>query len=140
MRVTAEYCITALLFIHICPSYSLACCRYHTDPSGTLTPYAAHAIGNGSEGAVTILQEKYSRSMTLADAELLVLRILKETMEEKVSPSNVQIASVRVVRDTPVCNCVWLPLPDTFALLHCMGGHQDSMFRFVRLHGFTFIV
>ncbi len=69
--------------------------RFHTDPSGTLTPYAAHAIGNGAEGAVTMLQEKYSRSMTLADAELLVLRILKDTMEEKVSASNVQLASVR---------------------------------------------
>jgi 20S proteasome subunit alpha 5 len=59
-----------------------------------MTPYVAHAIGNGAEGAITILQEKYSRSMTLADAEMLVLRILKETLEEKVSTSNVQLATV----------------------------------------------
>lgn len=78
--------------------------RYHTDPSGTLTPYAAHAIGNGAEGAITILQEKYSRSMSLAEAEVLVLRILKETMEEKVSPSNVQLATVRA-RCGRACAC-----------------------------------
>lgn len=68
--------------------------RYHTDPSGTLTPYSAHAIGNGHEGALSLLEDKYSRSMTLGEAELLVARVLRDTMEEKVSATNIQIASV----------------------------------------------
>ena len=35
------------------------CCRFHTDPSGTFTKYGAYAIGSGSEGAQTALQEGY---------------------------------------------------------------------------------
>lgn len=80
--------------MHVCVHGGILARRYHTDPSGTLTPYAAHAIGNGAEGAITILQEKYSKSLSLTDAELLVLRILKETMEERVSPANIQLAAV----------------------------------------------
>ena len=77
-------------------SFSATCgvVRYHTDPSGTLTPYAAHAIGNGHEGALALLEEKYSKSMNLRDAELLVARVLRDTMEEKVSATNIQIAAV----------------------------------------------
>lgn len=30
--------------------------RYHTDPSGTYTKYAAKAIGSGAEGAQSTLQ------------------------------------------------------------------------------------
>ncbi len=33
--------------------------RFHTDPSGTFTKYGAYAIGSGSEGAQTALQEGY---------------------------------------------------------------------------------
>lgn len=35
--------------------------RYHTDPSGTFTQFDAKAIGAGSEGANTTLQEKYNK-------------------------------------------------------------------------------
>lgn len=67
---------------------------YHTDPSGTYVRYDAHAIGNGAEGACTMLREKYNKSMTLREAELLVLDVLTETMEEKLTNANVDIASV----------------------------------------------
>jgi 20S proteasome subunit alpha 5 len=67
---------------------------YHTDPSGTYVGYDAHAIGNGSEGARTMLQEKYNKSMSLADAAALVVRILADTMEEKVTATNVELAAV----------------------------------------------
>ena len=40
--------------------------------------YDAHAIGNGHEGAGTILRENYSKDMTLAEAEALVMKVLKE--------------------------------------------------------------
>ncbi len=35
--------------------------RYHTDPSGTFVRYEAKAIGSGSEGAQTSLQEHYRK-------------------------------------------------------------------------------
>lgn len=51
---------------------------FHTDPSGTFVRYEAKAIGAGSEGAQTNLQEGYSKSMTLAEAETLALSTLKQ--------------------------------------------------------------
>ena len=51
---------------------------YHTDPSGTYLRFEAWAIGAGSEGAQSLLQEKYSKDMSLADAEVLALSTLKQ--------------------------------------------------------------
>eukprot|EP01098_Paradermamoeba_levis_P006304 TRINITY_DN2619_c0_g1_i1.p1 TRINITY_DN2619_c0_g1~~TRINITY_DN2619_c0_g1_i1.p1 ORF type:complete len:264 (+),score=84.00 TRINITY_DN2619_c0_g1_i1:60-794(+) len=68
---------------------------FHTDPSGTFLQFDAKAIGAGSEGAQTTLQEQYNRSMTLKEAETLALSILKQVMEEKINPTNVEIAVVR---------------------------------------------
>jgi len=67
---------------------------YHTDPSGTFLQYEAKAIGSGSEGAQTSLHEEYNKSLTLHQAEILALKILKQVMEEKISATNVEIASV----------------------------------------------
>jgi 20S proteasome subunit alpha 5 len=67
---------------------------YHTDPSGTYVKYSAKAIGSGSEGAQSTLQESYRADMTLAEAEVLALGTLKQVMEEKVTPVNVDIARV----------------------------------------------
>lgn len=69
-------------------------CLYHTDPSGTFVRYEAKAIGAGSEGAQTSLQENYRKDMTLKEAETLALSTLKQVMEEKVTSTNVDIASV----------------------------------------------
>ena len=57
---------------------------YCTDPSGTYVAWDAQAIGNGSEAARTILQERYAKAMTLEAAAALLVRVLSETMEEKV--------------------------------------------------------
>lgn len=57
--------------------------RYHTDPSGTFVQYTAKAIGSGSEGAQTTLQELYRADLTLKEAETLALSTLKAVMEEK---------------------------------------------------------
>ena len=46
--------------------------------------YEAKAIGSGSEGAQTSLQENYRKDMTLKEAETLALSTLKAVMEEKV--------------------------------------------------------
>ncbi|MCO5607210.1 hypothetical protein L7F22_061403 [Adiantum nelumboides] len=67
---------------------------YHTDPSGTFWQCNGKAIGSGSEGADTSLQEHYSKDMTLEEAETLALSTLKQVMEEKVTPNNVDIAKV----------------------------------------------
>jgi 20S proteasome subunit alpha 5 len=67
-------------YCHVLPVF----CRYHTDPSGTYVKYRCMAIGSGSEGAQTALQEHYKDDITLAEAEVLALTTLKQVMEEKV--------------------------------------------------------
>ncbi|TPX31550.1 hypothetical protein SmJEL517_g05145 [Synchytrium microbalum] len=67
---------------------------YHADPSGTFMRYDAKAIGSGSEGAQTELQEQYNKSLTLREAQVLALKVLKQVMEEKLNSTNVQVATV----------------------------------------------
>jgi 20S proteasome subunit alpha 5 len=67
---------------------------YFADPSGTFMKYQAKAIGAGSEIAQNQLQEEYKKELSLAEAQLLALKILKQVMEEKLNATNVQIASV----------------------------------------------
>lgn len=67
---------------------------YHADPSGTYVRYEAKAIGSGSEGAQSLLQEKYSKDMSLQDALTLAVTVLKQVMEEKVTDVNVDIATI----------------------------------------------
>jgi len=67
---------------------------FHTDPSGTFVRYQAKAIGSGSEGAQTTLQEQWRADLSLEEAETLALSTLKQVMEEKVTSTNVDIAKV----------------------------------------------
>lgn len=67
---------------------------YHAEPSGTFYRYDAKAIGSGSEGAQAELQNEYHKSLTLKEAEVLALKILKQVMEEKLDSNNTQLASV----------------------------------------------
>lgn len=46
--------------------------------------YEAMAIGSGSEGAQSTLQEGFRKDLTLKEAEVLALSTLKQVMEEKV--------------------------------------------------------
>lgn len=65
----------------------------HADPSGTFVRYYAKAIGSGSEGAQTNLQESYQsfliplnsfqislfrKDLTLKEAEVMALSTLKQ--------------------------------------------------------------
>nr|ACF24562.1 proteasome alpha 5 subunit [Gymnochlora stellata] len=77
---------------------------YSTDPSGNYVKYLAKAIGAGSEGAQTSLKDHYNKSMTLAEAKTLSLRILKQVMEEKISETNVEMAVI-TVKDEKFCMC-----------------------------------
>ncbi|KAL6881042.1 proteasome A-type and B-type [Trichoderma novae-zelandiae] len=67
---------------------------FHAEPSGTFYRFDAKAIGSGSEGAQAELQNEYHKSLTMVDAETLVLKTLKQVMEEKLDSKNVQLASV----------------------------------------------
>ncbi|KYR02399.1 proteasome subunit alpha type 5 [Tieghemostelium lacteum] len=67
---------------------------YHSDPSGTYTQYSAKAIGAGSEGAQSTLQEKYSKTLNLLECQKLALSTLKQVMEEAITTTNVEVAIV----------------------------------------------
>ncbi|EOQ98832.1 putative proteasome subunit alpha type-5 [Wallemia ichthyophaga EXF-994] len=67
---------------------------YHTDPSGTFMRYDAKAIGSGSEAAQSELLDKYHKNLSLEDAQVLVLGVLKQVMEERLDEHNVQLAQV----------------------------------------------
>lgn len=67
---------------------------YHTDPSRTYSQFQAKAIGSGSEGAQTQLQEQYNKSMKLHEAQKLAFEILKQVMEEKINSTNVEMAVI----------------------------------------------
>jgi len=67
---------------------------FFSDPSGTFVRYKAKAIGAGSEGAQSNLEESYSETMTLEETENLALSTLKEVMEEKISTDNIELARV----------------------------------------------
>jgi len=69
---------------------------FHTDPSGTYLQYSAKAIGSGSEGAQARLEKKYHKSMTLDEAQLLAVKVLKRVMEEKLEPNNVEIGIIEL--------------------------------------------
>jgi len=69
---------------------------YHTDPSGTFIEYKAKAIGAASEGAQSVLNEKYSKTMKLKEAVLLALSTLREVMEEKIDGTNVEVAVIPI--------------------------------------------
>mmetsp|Transcript_20881 Transcript_20881/g.67282 ORF Transcript_20881/g.67282 Transcript_20881/m.67282 type:complete len:268 (-) Transcript_20881:156-959(-) len=75
---------------------------YHTDPSGTYTRFDAKAIGAGSEGAQTALQEQYHQKLSLAEAETMAVTILKQVMEDKVDVTNVEVASVSMPAEVSV--------------------------------------
>lgn len=67
---------------------------FHMDPSGTFLQYDAKAIGSGSEGAQQSLQEVYHKSMALDEACVEALKILKQVMEEKLTSTNIEVATV----------------------------------------------
>jgi len=56
--VMIKYTADVLLRVHGLP---FVCCRYYTDPSGTFWQCNAKAIGSGSEGADSSLQEQYNK-------------------------------------------------------------------------------
>merc|ERR1712087_1041593 len=68
---------------------------FNTDPSGTFTKYKACSIGSAQEGATSMLQEQYNQDMTIKEGETLALTVLRQVMEEKLSKTNIEVASIR---------------------------------------------
>merc|ERR1719199_244615 len=67
---------------------------YTTDPSGTYTRYKAAAIGSASEGATSMLQEQFKEDLALEECKTMALVVLRQVMEEKISPTNIELAVV----------------------------------------------
>lgn len=65
---------------------------YVIDPSGTIVQYLGVAVGAGGESAMSTLQDRYAKSMSLRESEDLGAEILKQVMEEKISKQNCEIA------------------------------------------------
>ena len=68
---------------------------YATDPSGTYTEWQANAIGSGQETAMTTLKEQYHSSMSLDEAQKMILQTLKNVMEDSISKDNVEVTIIR---------------------------------------------
>ena len=67
---------------------------YQTDPSGTYFEWQARAIGSGGDTAMQQLKEHYKADMTLADAEKLVVKVLKQVMEDQLTSANVGLCVI----------------------------------------------
>lgn len=104
--------------------------------------YDAKAIGSGSEGAQSELQDSYSKvsrrrlqrrfflqlptdqpallqqSMTLAEAQVLALKVLKQVMEEKLDHNNVQLAQVRFLSES-ILSYAGMALSNACPLARC---------------------
>ena len=68
---------------------------YQIDPSGTLIGYLAKGIGSAEEAIQHLLDQHYTEGMSLDQGEMLALEILKQVMEEKISPEKVTLMVMR---------------------------------------------
>jgi len=64
------------------------------DPSGTVVKYLAVAVGAGGESAMSVLNDRYAKSMSLNEAEDLAADILKQVMEDKIDEQNIEMALI----------------------------------------------
>lgn len=82
----------ALLFAGYDPKLGFQ--LFHMDPSGTFVETVGKAIGSGCEGAQQSIKEAYHSSITLKESITVLLNILKQVMEDKLSSSNIEVATV----------------------------------------------
>ena len=65
-----------------------------TDPSGTYVPYAAVAIGAGSEEVNDFLEKTYTDDLSLDDAAALAIAAIKLKPEESNGVENIKMAKI----------------------------------------------
>ena len=68
---------------------------YQTDPSGTYFKWQARAIGSGGDTAMSALKENFHENISLAEAEKLVLKTLKQVMEEQITTDTVELCVIK---------------------------------------------
>lgn len=85
----SNYTASVPLRVHGLP---FVCYRYYTDPSGTFWQCNAKAIGSGSEGADSSLQEQYNKVQYKINAKLInqYLYNSKETWYLPTNPSYIK--------------------------------------------------
>ncbi len=67
---------------------------FETDPSGALFEYRATGIGSGKKTAEDYFEKEYDESAPYHDALKVALKALKKTVEEKLQPSNLDVAVI----------------------------------------------
>lgn len=67
---------------------------YVTDPSGTYVPYAAVAIGAGSEEVSDFLEKAYKEDMSLEDAAALAVAAINLKAEKKEGIQHIKMARI----------------------------------------------
>ncbi|HLC47703.1 MAG TPA: archaeal proteasome endopeptidase complex subunit alpha [Candidatus Norongarragalinales archaeon] len=67
---------------------------FETDPSGALFEYKATGIGSGKKTAEDFFEKEFSESISQKEGLKLALKALKKTVEEKLTPSNVDVAVI----------------------------------------------
>ena len=64
---------------------------FKNDPSGNYVRYKACCIGQGGENGMSTLQSNYNENMSFDEAILLVGKVLKENLEQKINKDNCEI-------------------------------------------------
>lgn len=64
------------------------------DPAGSFSEWKAKALGNGADNAQAELEQAYNDNLDLEMGKKIVLRVLRQTMQESVSPERVELAIV----------------------------------------------
>ena len=64
---------------------------FKNDPSGNYVRYKACCIGQGGENGMSTLQSNFKEDMSFDDAILLVGKVLKENLEQKINKNNCEI-------------------------------------------------
>ena len=77
-------------------STSITRCGTNDTILGTYIHFDAKAIGSGSEGAQTSLQEIYKGDMSIDQITVHALQILKQVMEDKLNSVNVEVVQVLI--------------------------------------------
>lgn len=64
---------------------------YLSDPSGTMVGYLAKGLGSAEEGIESLLEKHYKAGLSVQEGQTLALTIMKQVMEEKIRPDNVDM-------------------------------------------------
>lgn len=65
-----------------------------TNPTGNVTEWKAKAVGTGSDNAQEELEKGYKETLSLEEGKLLILKILKQNLKEKIDSNRVELAVV----------------------------------------------